>query len=180
MTDVKRVAITGPESTGKSWLCRELALHYNTVFVPEYAREYINDLQRDYNRGDILLIAKGQVERERRIAEEAGQRQIRPLIFCDTELIVTKIWSLHKYKQCDPWILENIQNNKYDLFLLCAIDLPWEPDPQREHPQLRSFFFDWYKSELENYGFPYCVVSGQRQGRLQNAIEAVNNHFIKT
>ncbi len=179
MTDVKRVAVTGPESTGKSWLCRELALHYNTAYVPEYAREYIEGLQRDYLLEDILQIAKGQLERESRMADEIGRRQIRPLLFCDTELIVTKIWSLHKYKQCHPWILENIQSNNYDLFLLCDVDLPWEPDPQREHPELRRYFFDWYKSELESYGFSYCVVSGQWLDRLQNAIEAVNNHFIK-
>lgn len=180
MTDVKRVAVTGPESTGKSWLCRELALHYNTAYVPEYAREYIAGLQRDYSREDILQIARGQVENERLMAEEVERKQVRPLLFCDTELIVTKIWSLHKYNHCDPWILDHISKNTYDLYLLSDVDLPWEPDPQREHPQLRSFFFEWYRRELEDYGFPYCVVSGQGYDRLQNAIEAINNHFIKT
>ncbi len=179
MTDVKRIAITGPESTGKSWLCKELALHYNTACVPEYAREYIEGLQRDYSQDDILQIARGQLDRENRMADQVERMQNRPLLFCDTELIVTKIWSLHKYKNCHPWILENIKSNNYDLFLLCDVDLPWEPDPQREHPRLRTFFLDWYQRELEHYGFPFYLVSGKWNDRLQNAIEAVNNHFIK-
>lgn len=179
MTEIKKVAVTGPESTGKSWLCKALALHYNTAYVPEYAREYIEGLPRNYTLEDIFLIASGQIERENRMAEEVVRRQVRPLLFCDTELIVTKIWSLHKFKICHPWILDKIKTRNYDLFLLCDVDLPWEPDPQREHPHLRSFFFDWYQREIEYYGFPYCIVSGQGRARLQNAIEAVNNHFIK-
>jgi NadR type nicotinamide-nucleotide adenylyltransferase len=179
MTVVKKVAVTGPESTGKSWLCKELALHYNTSCVPEYAREYINGLQGDYTQADILRIAKGQVEREAHIASGLKKKQIRPLLFCDTELIVTKIWSLHKFNHCHPWILDHIRKNTYDLYLLCDVDLAWVPDPQREHPQLRTYFFDWYKRELEEYGFSFSVISGQGLDRLQNAIEAVNNHFIK-
>lgn len=180
MTEIKRVAVTGPESTGKSRLCKELALHYNTAYVPEYAREYIDGLQPDYTQNDILQIARGQLERENLMADKVERMQVRPLLFCDTELIVNKIWSLHRFQDCHPWILENIKSKKYDLVLLCDVDLPWEPDPQREHPHLRRFFFDWYQRELVHYGFNYCIVSGQAHVRLQNAIEAVNNHFIKT
>lgn len=178
MSAIKKVAVTGPESTGKSFLCRELAAHYNTAFVPEYARDYLNELNRVYIYDDILSIAKGQLAAEQKMVSELLARPIRPLLFCDTELIVTKIWSLHKYNQCHPWILEQIQKNTYDLYLLCDVDLPWEPDPQREHPHLRQYFFDWYQKELESYGFKYFVIRGQKQERVKNTIEIINNFYI--
>lgn len=178
MTSLKKVAVTGPESTGKSFLCRELSAHYNTAYVPEYAREYLDDLGRDYTQEDILEIAKGQLVNEQKIAADLLARPIRPLLFCDTEFLVTKIWSLHKYNSCHPWILEQIRKNTYDLYLLCDIDLPWEPDPQREHPDLRQYFFDWYCKELEYYGFHYAVIRGYKQERVKNAIEIVNNFYL--
>lgn len=169
---LKRIAITGPESTGKSWLAEDLARRFGEVFVPEYARGYIGGLDRPYDQDDILAIARGQLKTESDLA-----RRARRFLFCDTELIVTKIWSMHKYGSCHPYILENIAQQPYDLYLLCDVDLPWEPDAQREHPHLRQFFFDWYKRELEAYGFPFAVVSGQSRERMQNALEALRRHF---
>jgi NadR type nicotinamide-nucleotide adenylyltransferase len=170
---VIRIAVTGPESTGKSLLAKNLARHYNEVFVPEYAREFIDRLQRPYTREDILAIAKGQLKAESDLAQSA-----RRFLFCDTELIVTKIWSLHKYGDCDPFVLESIKSNRYGLYLLCDIDLPWEFDPQREHPDLREYFFEWYKRELEAYGFPYAVISGSGRQRTENAISALEARFM--
>ncbi len=178
MDTIKKVAVTGPESTGKSFLCRELAAHYNTAYVPEYAREYLDNLEREYVEDDILQIARGQLGKEHNMASELLARPIRPLLFCDTEFLVTKIWSFHKYNKCHPWILEQIEKNTYDLYLLCDIDLPWEPDPQREHPHLRQYFFDWYQKELESYGFQYAIIRGRKQVRVKHAIEAVNNFYI--
>lgn len=169
---MRKVAITGPESTGKSWLSRELVAHYQGVFVPEFAREYLNTLERDYHAADIVKIARGQLSAERLMEGQTGT-----FMFCDTELIVTKIWSIHKYGKCDPFILNNITVNKYDLFLLCDIDLPWEYDRQREHPQLRHYFMEWYKRELEGYGFPYRMVSGTGKDRLTAAIGHINDFF---
>lgn len=165
MNSVFKIAITGPESTGKSQLAEELAGYYNTVFVPEYARGYIDRLDRPYNREDILEIARGQIREEERMDQQATR-----MLFCDTELIVTKIWSEVKYGICDPWILEKIEENNYDLFLLCNIDLPWEEDPQREHPHMREKLFSLYLDELTERGFPFKVVSGTGRERLMNAI----------
>lgn len=174
MTEVesglRRIAITGPESTGKSRLAIQLAGYYNTVYVPEFARGYIDSLDRPYEQGDIVEIARGQLRKEQEMAMKANRKLI-----CDTELIVTKIWSLHKYGSCDPFILENILHNQYDLFLLCDVDLPWEQDPQREHPHLRKFFFDWYKRELDGYGFRYEVVFGMGPQRLERAVAYVED-----
>lgn len=172
---VIRIAVTGPESTGKSWLSEQLARHYSTLYVPEYAREYVDSLDRPYRREDILAIAREQVRRE----EEAAERT-RGYLFCDTDLIVSKIWELYKYGSCEPWLLNEIQKNRYDLYLLCDIDLPWEADPQREYPHKRRFFLDWFRRELEGYAFPYRIISGLKQERLQHAIQAIDSFFKPT
>ena len=168
----KKVAVTGPESTGKSWLTRKLADYYIAGFVDEYARDFISGLKREYNQEDILTIAQNQI-----IKESREEKKARGFLFCDTELIVTKIWSLHKYGTVDPWIIRQIEANRYDLYLLCNVDLPWEFDEQREHPHLRNYFFEWYKKELESYGFPFAVVSGIGEQRVLNAVAAVNDFF---
>ena len=169
---LKRVAITGPESTGKSELSRKLASHYNTVYVPEYAREYIDKLNRLYTESDILVIAKGQVQ-----AEDDRITQANGLLFCDTELLVTKIWSEVKYGRCGPWINTMMEDRPYDLFLLCAVDLPWEDDPQREHPHQRDYLFDLYHQALVQQGRNFRVIKGVGEERLANAINAVQTLF---
>ena len=168
MKELIKIAITGPESTGKSLLAAGLAKHFNTVFVPEFARTYIDRLTRPYEQADLKVIAKGQLS-----AEAQAQKNASDFLFCDTEMLVMKIWSLYKYGNCDPFILHAINNQKFDLYLLCNIDLPWEYDRQREHPQLRQYFFNCYQQELKNNAFRYAVVSGQGEKRLQCAIEAV-------
>lgn len=170
MASIRKIAVTGPESTGKSWLASGLAAQYSTVFVPEFARGFIEQLGRPYQYDDLLQIAKGQLS-----AEAEMEKQANSFIFCDTELIVIKIWSLHKYGKCHPFILEQIEKRRYDLFLLCNVDLPWQYDEQREHPHLRQYFFNWYRKELEDYGFRYSVVSGQGEERLMSAVNAVEN-----
>jgi NadR type nicotinamide-nucleotide adenylyltransferase len=169
---IRKIAITGPESTGKSILAEQLAEHYHTLWVPEYAREYINHLDRPYNQDDILEIAKGQIRSEVSICRQANE-----LLICDTELIVTKIWSEVKYGNCDPWILEKIAGNNYNLFLLCDIDLPWEDDPQRENPHDREYLFHLYKEELTKRALPFFVISGFGNERLKNAIHVIETFF---
>lgn len=167
-----RIAITGPESTGKSRLAEQLADHFQTMFVPEFAREYIGNLHRPYVYEDILEIAKGQLKNENKICENADK-----MVFCDTDLIVTKIWSEHAFKKCDPWIIQNIETHPYDLYLLMNIDLPWEYDPQREHPDMRDYFFNLYEHELFSRNLPFKIISGTGEPRLTNAIKIVKDLF---
>ena len=167
---IRKIAITGPESTGKSLLAEQLAAHYHTAWVPEYAREYLEKLGQQYEEEDILLIAQGQLDHEAIQLKKATN-----YLFCDTEMLVTKIWSEVKYYRCDPWILHTLENHRYDLYLLCDIDLPWQYDPLREHPFQRQFLFDLYFNELKNRRFPYTLVYGTGNNRLQSALKAIEN-----
>jgi NadR type nicotinamide-nucleotide adenylyltransferase len=167
---IRTIAVTGPESTGKSMLAEQLALHYNTVWVPEFAREYLEKLERPYEEKDILSIAKGQLA-----SESAQMKYAEKFLFCDTEFIVTKIWSEVKYNRCDPWILEIIKTHRYDLYLLCDIDLPWQYDPLREHPHKRRYLFNLYYNELNSQKFPFAVIRGTGPRRLQNALKTIEN-----
>ena len=169
-----RVAITGPESTGKSALAKELAKHYSTVYVPEYARKYLEFLGRPYLYYDLKIIAQRQL-----LNENQKQRKANGYLFCDTELSVIKIWSEHRYKKCDPWIMKWLNKITYDIYLLCDIDLPWEADPQREHPHLRQYLLDKYKEELSGRNLPFVIISGNGEKRIQMAIEAVESIRIR-
>ncbi|HNZ43613.1 MAG TPA: ATP-binding protein [Bacteroidales bacterium] len=160
-----KVAITGPESTGKSMLAEQLAAYYHTVFAPEYARNYIDRINREYTFEDLAIIAKGQIAAERDAEKNADK-----ILFCDTELTVIKIWSEHKYNMCPEWVAANLTKFTYDLYLLCDIDLDWKYDPLREHPHLRSYFFDWYYKELKDRNVPFKVVKGKGAERLKNAL----------
>lgn len=169
---IRKIAITGPESTGKSRLAEQLAQHYNTVYVPEFSREYLSAINSPYMESDILEIAKGQIDAEERLESRA-----KNFLFCDTESLVNKIWSDHLYKRCHQWILEKIKENRYDLYLLCNIDIPWEPDPLREHPQKRDYFFKLFYDELTSRGFNFEVISGIGEERLRNAIEIIDQRY---
>ena len=166
---IRKIAITGPESTGKSMLAEQLAGSYHTVWVPEYAREYLGELRRPYMEQDILLIAQGQLRQEQMLIEKS-----KGYLFCDTEMLVTKIWSEVKYQRCDPWIINAARNHRYDLYLLCDIDLPWEYDPLREHPGQRRFLFDLYYNELRKGNYPFAVVRGTGPARLENALAIID------
>jgi NadR type nicotinamide-nucleotide adenylyltransferase len=170
--NMKRIAITGPESTGKSALARQLALHYQTSWVPEVARDYLTHLGRNYIFEDIVEISKKQLEMENSMAAKAND-----FLFCDTDFLVIRIWSKFKYGKCDSWVEDKINNHRYDLYLLCDIDLPWADDPLREHPDNRNELFEMYRQEIENLKVNYKVISGIGGQRLRNAILAVEEAF---
>lgn len=170
MQKPKRILILGPESTGKSTLAEDLANHFGEPWVPEFAREYLEKLERPYQFEDLAEIGKGQVNLEDQLAEKAQK-----FIFCDTDLRVIHIWSEHRFGKTETWILEAIQRRNYDLILLTDTDLPWGPDPLREYPELemRQYFFEKYRSLSVQSGFPFLIVSGDRAKRLKISAEAV-------
>lgn len=166
---VRRIAIVGPECTGKTDLARFLANHYQTQWVPEFAREYLEQLNRAYTQEDLVAIAKGQLELEDKLAEQA-----KDFLFCDTNLIVIKIWSEFKYSSCDPEILTLLRERKYDLHILTDVDLPWEDDPLREHPHKRQELFELYEAELKNNNINFVRIQGDYTTRRALALNAVS------
>lgn len=167
--DVKKVAIVGPECTGKSELSAFLAEHYKTTWVPEYARGYIDNLVRPYNEADLLTIAHGQLRLEETWISDANR-----VLFCDTNLVVIKVWSQFKYGHVDDSILESLKNSHYDLQLLTYIDIPWQDDPQREHPDKREELYKIYLEEVKALDTPFVEIRGDRQQRRKVAIEAID------
>ncbi len=175
MNHIKKIAITGPESTGKSTLSKQLADHYKTVWVPEFARSYIDRLDRSYEQKDLSVIAKGQISHENQMIAKANG-----ILICDTELTVIKIWSEYKFENTDPFIDFNCTNNPYDFYLLMDIDLPWIFDKQREQPDRRQFFFDWFQRDFQSRNLNYHIISGSSTQRFQNACEAIDAFLLKT
>ncbi len=165
---VKKVAVIGPECTGKSELSEFLAGYFHTDWVPEYARGYLNNLVRPYEAHDLLAIARGQIR-----LEDEWIRSSNGVLICDTNLYVIKIWSEFKFGSCDKTILEQIATRKYDLYLVTAIDIPWEDDPQREHPDKREQLYQLYLNEMKNQSVPFVEIKGERELRRKTAIEAV-------
>ncbi|HEX9514475.1 MAG TPA: ATP-binding protein [Puia sp.] len=174
---LKKIVVIGPESTGKSTLCEQLAAHYHTGWVPEYAREYLTTHGTAYQYEDLLTIAKGQLALEDAAAARILQGpDPSPLLFIDTDLYVMKVWSEFVFGKCDPWILEQILLREYDGYLLCRTDLPWTADELREYPDpvTREKLFHIYKDCLINQNTPWSEVGGQASQRLERAIAAVD------
>jgi NadR type nicotinamide-nucleotide adenylyltransferase len=172
---LKKFVIIGPESTGKSTLCQELARYFETDWVPEYAREYLLTHGRSYSYEDLIIIAKGQLALEEAMAAKLLKRDSK-LLFIDTDMYVMKVWGEFVYGKCDPWILRQIADRQYDGYLLCRTDLPWIADELREYPDFlsREKLFHMYRDALVNQHTPWAEISGQSEQRLTMAIEAIN------
>lgn len=170
--EIKKIALIGPESSGKTTLCLELAAHFRTSWVPEFAREYISSLNRKYTLRDIDHCAQEQIKSENVLLKSANR-----FIFCDTEMIIAKVWCEDVFKTTPVWIEEMIETHRYDLFLLTLPDIPFQQDDVRENPHRREFFFDWYKRELEERKFKYEVIGGKGQERFLNALGAIKKHL---
>jgi NadR type nicotinamide-nucleotide adenylyltransferase len=166
---IKRVALVGPESCGKSYLSEKLAAHFNTVFVEEYGRTYCEKFGMDSSPLDFAHLAGGQLYLEEEMAKKANR-----VLFCDTELLVTQIWSeIYFQGQCQPWIMWANHERRYDLFLLLKPDLPWVDDGLRMFEAQREWMFERLRKELECRSLPYQLISGGFEERTQAAISAV-------
>jgi NadR type nicotinamide-nucleotide adenylyltransferase len=169
---MRKVAITGPESSGKTTLAMALAAHFQTTWVPEYARLYLDKNGPGYEEADLLNIAKGQAYWELTYARDARN----DLLICDTDLLVLKIWSEVKFSHCHPWIDRQLHTHAYDLHLLCSPDIAWEPDPQREHPEQRQELYLRYLAALVEMKADYTIIQGiDPKDRLLQAIRAIES-----
>lgn len=172
-----RIAIAGPESTGKSELAIALAKHFGAVFVPEFARSYIETLNRPYGYDDVCAIATKQIQE----LKEFENLNAAPFVFYDTELIITKIWFAYRYQTVPHFLETQLQKKNYDFYLLCYPDLEWIPDSVREHGgQERMMLYELYKSEIEKSCIPFAIIKGLHANRMNNAIQALEIQFAKT
>jgi len=193
---LKKIVIIGPESTGKSTLCKQLAEHYKTLWCPEYAREYLLKHGMNYTFEDLLTIAKGQLALENEYVEKvrktesqkdrkivSGRSSHSPLtthhslLFIDTDMYVMKVWCEFVFEKCHRFILDQIIERKYDLYLLCNIDLPWVKDELREYPDLesRQRLYFIYKDTMINQSVPWVDINGDYDERLAKAITSIDS-----
>ncbi len=162
---ILKIAVTGPESSGKSQLTESLANHFNTSFAPEYARTFLSQTDGEYQLKDLIAIAKGQVANE-----QAALANANNICFFDTDMLVLKIWAQFRFGRVPEFIETAFQRKRYDHYLLCKPDLPWEADAFRESPNQaeRDLLFQLYIDELDKIGASYHVISGE--GRFDLAV----------
>ncbi|MBN2776995.1 MAG: ATP-binding protein [Bacteroidales bacterium] len=165
-----KIVITGPESTGKSTLTKQLSEYYNADCVAELAREFIEKLGRKYAFDDVCEIAKLQINAELNTPNQDGE-----IVFYDTDLIVTKIWFKRVFDKVPDWIDTHLQNHPAYLHLLCYPDLPWVYDPVRENPDNRLELFDEYESEIKQLEIQYHIITGVGEERFRNAVKSIES-----
>lgn len=188
---IKKIVIIGPESTGKSSLCKALADHfaesYLTDWCPEYAREYLMENGMDYSYDDLLTIAKGQLALEdehtralQAALDDSGDTSKEAILFVDTDMMVMKVWSEFVFGKCHSFILDQIAERQYDGYLLANTDLPWTRDALREYPseETRQKLFYMYLDMMVNQNTRWDIVGGINHDRIANGIAAVNRMLI--
>jgi nicotinamide riboside kinase len=168
------IVVTGPESTGKTLISEYLARELNGYWIPEFAREYITEINRPYTYHDLEIIAETQI-----IQRNKAETKHKGYIILDTWLIITKIWFIEVYGTYPGWLDVAIRDQPVDLYLLCEPDIPWIPDPVRENGgERRKYLFDRYLYEIRQTKVPYEFVSGINEERFINALNKVKQHFI--
>jgi NadR type nicotinamide-nucleotide adenylyltransferase len=174
---MRKIVVIGPESTGKSTLCSQLAEHYQTSWCPEFAREYLKETGGKYSYADLLNIAHGQADLEDTMLTQARNG----FYFIDTDMYVMKVWCEVVFENCHTWILRQIAMKQYDFYFLCNIDLPWVKDELREYPDLlfRKKLFNMYRDLLINQTTKWAEISGTDAQRLQLAISIINTVFVR-
>ena len=171
--NVVKIVLFGPESTGKTTLSKQLARHYNTVWAPEFAREYLqkkwNNERKTCESKDLIPIALGQMKLENKLAKKADK-----ILICDTDLLETKVYSEEFYGFVDQQLNEAAKQNEYDLYLLTYIDTPWEEDDLRDRPEQRLEMFNAFEEALQKNKKNYLLLNGNKETRFKKAITAIN------
>lgn len=172
--NIVKVVLFGSESTGKTTLSKQLARYYNTVWVPEFAREYLqnkwNNERKTCEHSDLMPIARGQMKLENELALKADK-----VLICDTDLLETKVYSEEYYGgYVNPDLDKAAITNTYDLYLLTYIDTPWEEDDLRDRPELRLEMFNAFENALKKYNRPYILLKGNKKVRFRKAINVIN------
>lgn len=169
MKHIPKIAVVGPESTGKSTMANYLAAHYQTIAVPEYARGYCENLTEACTWQDEINMFYGQLALEEELLPQANN-----ILICDTTFITVKIWSDEMFGRAPQEVLDELPKHPYDLYLLLNIDLPWQDDPLRNFPTKRQYFMDVWYTELNALNAKYIVISGTGESRYLDAVKAID------
>jgi NadR type nicotinamide-nucleotide adenylyltransferase len=169
---MKRIAIIGPECSGKTTLCEALAHEYRTAYTKEYARHYLEENGPGYVEMDLMHIAAGQLMVEAE-SQELLKKHGGDYLFCDTDMLTIRIWSEEKFGRCTAALKKLSTDVRYDHWLLCAPDMPWEADPLRENPHDRARLFGVYEKHLNAAGRPYTIIGGPHEERMRLAVDAL-------
>ncbi len=156
-----RIAITGPECSGKSFLSNALATSYQTSYVPEYARAYLEQLDKPYTNEDLYAIAQGQMH-----LWDEFQGDV---LVADTDMLVMCIWYFVKNKTIPPAFEILLKEQHFDHYFLCKPDIPWEFDVLRENPEDRDWLFSLYLSKIKEMNVAYTIIEGDYEQRTQIA-----------
>ena len=178
-SDCLRIVLYGPESSGKTTIAKALAKQFQTTWVPEFARNYLQekwDQKKEVcSLEDLIIIAKGQINQENNLIEDANK-----FLFCDTNVLTTKAWSeTHFNGYCAPEIQYWVDTFKYDHYFLTDIDVPWEADDLRDRPNNRKEMFNAFKQALVKYNKPYILVSGSVNNRIKTATKKIDKLLKK-
>ncbi|MBB5397855.1 AAA family ATPase [Mucilaginibacter sp. AK015] len=171
-SEIIKIAVVGPESTGKSHMSAYLAKYYQTVWVPEYARGYCEKLTAPPTWQDEINMFYGQLALEAELLPQANK-----ILICDTTFITVKIWSDQIFGQAPQQVINELPKHPYNLYLLLDIDLPWQDDPLRDFPHLREHFMQVWHTELQALNARYVVISGTGDNRYQNAVDAISTYL---
>lgn len=162
-----RVAITGPESCGKTSLAEDLAKYYNTQSIPEFSRDFLMKTGGKYSQEDLDTIANGQIKSIENFT--SGK-----ILISDTDMVVMYIWSMVVYGKVSQFIQEALKKQQFDLYILCDTDVPWTYDPLRENEFDRDDLFERYYKKLRELKYNFIIVKGSSEQRLQQAIEMID------
>ena len=168
-----RIAITGPESCGKTSLAEDLAKHYNTEFIPEFSRDFLMQSGGKYSQEDLDTIANGQIKS----IENFNSGEI---LISDTDMVVMYIWSMVVYGKVSSYIQDELKKQQFDLYILCDTDVPWTYDPLRENEFDRDDLFERYYKKLRELKYNFIIVKGSPELRLQQAVEMIDKMSSET
>lgn len=175
---MKRIVLTGSESTGKSTLAAQLADHFHAALVPEFLRRYADEHQGRLGPEDVEAIARGQIGLEDRIAVESRSHQparTADLMILDTDLLSAVVYNRHYYGECPAWIEEEAARRAADLYLLLDIDVPWTPDPLRDRGDQREVMQTLFRDALEEHRLPWIAITGSWDERKRMSIAAIES-----
>jgi NadR type nicotinamide-nucleotide adenylyltransferase len=171
---IKKIAIVGPESTGKSTMAIDLAKYYQVPWVPEYSRYYCEALTTPCTMQDEINMFHGQLALEHSVLVMAET----DFVICDTTFLTVKIWSDAFFGKSPEIVLDALPKHSYDFYVLLDIDLPWEDDPLRDFPNQREHFMEIWHNELQQLGASYKVVSGLGEERFKNAVQVIDEFLL--